>query len=250
MFMDFSPFAEQVSGFDLYLTIDSDLQFYLEKELAQAIQKSKAKSAVGVILSAENSEVWAMANVPNYNPNTPFKGNGFYRRNRTLTDIFEPGSALKTFTIISALQKGLSPSKLYANQGGKLKVGNSVIREAEPDKKFKPFLNLSEILAFSSNVGSASLALDVGDQKLRETFLKFGFGEKTGIDFPGEAEGLLRALPWRPIETATISFGHGIAGTALQVANAYGAIANGGMLMRPFLAKSLRNPYTGEERVF
>ena len=250
LFMDFTPFISKVSGFDVYLTIDSDLQFYLERGLKQAIENSKAASAMAVILSAENSEILAMANIPNYNPNRPNEREFSYRRNRTVTDIFEPGSTLKTFTLISALKKGISPTQVYSSQGGHLSIGQSVIKEADPKKKFKAFLNMSEILAFSSNVGAASVALDIGSKHLRKTLWNFGFGKKTGIDFPGEAKGLLRPLPWRPVETATVSFGHGIAGTALQVANAYASIANGGLLKKPFLVKRIRNPYTGEEKHF
>lgn len=247
LFVDFSPFITKVSGFDIYLTVDSDLQFYLEKELRQAVESSKAKSAIGIILSAETSEVLAMANIPNYDPNTPNKGSHSYRRNRALTDIFEPGSTLKTFTLVSALKLNRDPYQTYSSQGGHFKIGKSVIKEADPKKKFKPYLNMSEILAFSSNIGAAGMALDVGPKKLRETLSFFGFGQKTGIDFPGEAKGLLRKLPWKPVETATISFGHGIASTALQVANAYSSIASGGVLKKPFFVKYIKNPYTGEE---
>ncbi len=250
LFMDFSPFITKVSGFDIYLTIDSDLQFYLEKELQEAIQRSKAESAIGIVLSAKTSEVLAMANIPNYNPNISKERLSSYTRNRALTDVFEPGSTLKTFTLVSALKKGISPTQAYSTGGGELKIGESVIEEADPKKKFKDFLNMSEILAFSSNVGVAEMALDVGPKRLRKTLSLFGFGEKTGIDFPGEAKGLLRELPWRPVETATVSFGHGVAGTALQVANAYAAIANGGLLKKPFLVKQIKNPYTGEEKIF
>ena len=250
LFTNFSPVISKVSGFDVYLTIDSDLQFYLEKGLEQAIVNSQAESAVAVILSAQNSEVLAMANIPNYNPNNLKKWPLLYRRNRAVTDIFEPGSTLKTFTVISALKKGINPAQLYSSQEGHLKIGQSVISEADPKKKFKDFLNIPEILALSSNVGAASIALDIGPEALRKTLLSFGFGKKTGIDFPGEAKGMLRSLPWRPVETATISFGHGIASTALQVVNAYVSIANGGVLKRPFLVKQIKNPYTGEEKHF
>ena len=250
LFMDFSPFISKVSGFDVYLTIDSDLQIYLEKGLSQVVANSKAESAIGIILSAESSEVLAMANIPNYNPNELNKNDIAFRRNRALTDIFEPGSTLKTFTLISALKKGISPNKVYSSQGGQLKINSSIITEANPKKKFKAWLNMSEILALSSNVGVSSMALDVGAKALRKTLSHFGFGKKTGIDFPGEVSGLLRSLPWRDVETATISFGHGIASTALQVANAYTAIANGGVLKRPFLVKKIKNPYTGEEQIF
>ncbi|MCZ0932863.1 MAG: penicillin-binding transpeptidase domain-containing protein [Oligoflexia bacterium] len=248
LFRDFSPFISKVSGYDAHLTIDSDLQFYLEKGLKQAIEKSQAESAIGLILSAETSEVLAMANLPNYSSNQALKAPAWIRRNRAITDIFEPGSTLKTFTVISALKSGISPTQVYSSQDGRLEIGSAVITEADSKKKFRAFLNLSDILAFSSNVGAGSIALGIGDKKLRKTFKIFGFGKKTGIDFPGEAKGLLRELPWREIETATISFGHGIASTALQVANAYTAIANGGWLKQPVLVKKIRNPYTGEEK--
>ena len=250
LFMDFSPFISKVSGFDIYLTIDSHLQFYLEENLRQAIASSNAESAIGVVLSAESSEVLAMANIPGYDPNTANKSKLLYRRNRVITDIFEPGSTLKSFTLVSALKKGISPTQVYSSHSGHLDIGSFVIKEADPKKKFKAFLNMSEILSLSSNVGIASIALDVGSKDLRKTLRSFGFGEKAGIDFPGEAKGLLRPLPWRPVETATISFGHGIASTALQVANAYASIANGGVLKQPFLVKQIRNPYTGEEKYF
>ena len=250
LFRDFSPFISKVSGYDVHLTIDIDLQFYLENALKQVIGESQAESAIGLILSAETSEVLAMANVPVYNSNQARSFPVGKRRNRAVTDIFEPGSTLKTFTIISALQNGIGLAKKYSSQEGRLEIGSNVITEADPKKKFKAFLNLSEILAFSSNVGTGSLALDIGDKNLRKTLKTFGFGRKTGIDFPGEAKGLLRDLPWREIETATISFGHGIAGTALQVVNAYTAIANGGWLKQPLLVKKIRNPYTGEEKLF
>lgn len=250
LFRDFSPFISKVSGYDVHLTIDSDLQFYLEKSLTQAMQKSQGETAIGLVLSAETSEILAMANLPNYNSNQAIKSKGWMRRNRAVTDIFEPGSTLKAFTIMSALKNGMSPAKVYSSRQGRLEIGSLVITEAETKKKFKSFLSLSEILAFSSNVGAGSIALDIGDKRLRKTFKNFGFSEKTGIDFPGEAKGLLKNLPWRDIETATISFGHGIASTALQVANAYTAIANGGWLRQPLLVKKIRNPYTGEEKNF
>ena len=250
LFTDFSPFITKVSGYDVHLTIDSRLQFYLEKILQEGIIQSSALSAMGIILSAKTAEILAMANIPNYNPNQIKDSLPQTRRNRTLTDLFEPGSTLKTFTIISALKQGIDPYKLYPSKGGRLEIGSHVIKEADSKKQFKDFLNLTEVLSFSSNVGASLIALDVGDKALRKTLKDFGFGAKTGVDFPGEASGLLRPLPWKEIETATISFGHGIAGTALQVANAYTAIASGGLLKQPILVKKISNPYTGEEQFF
>lgn len=250
LFRDFSPFITKVSGYDVHLTIDSDLQFYLETALKKGIKNSQAKSAMGVVLSAESSEILALANIPDYNPNHVKKSQVKHRRNRVITDAFEPGSTLKVFTIISALKKGIPLSKLYPTHEGRLEVGSHFITEADPKKKFKEFLNMSEILSYSSNVGASLIAQDIGARALRKTLKDFGFGEKTGIDFPGEAKGVLRKLPWRKIETSTVSFGHGISATTLQIANAYAAIANGGMLNRPFLVKKIRNSYTGEEQVF
>ena len=248
LFADFTPFVHWTSGFNIYLTIDSDLQFYLEKELIKAIRSVQAQSAMGLILDAESSEILAMANVPSYNPNKPFDFNQKLWRNRTLTDSYEPGSTLKIFTLASALKKGISPNKTYKTTKGILKVGEEIITEAEEGKKLKPHLDMSEILSFSSNVGAGRIALEVGSKILRQTFLDFGFGQKTDVDFPGESKGKLRPLDWKPIETVTVSFGHGISTTALQVVNAYTAIANGGILKQPILVKKIRNPYNGEEK--
>ena len=251
LFSDFTPFVSQVSGFDIYLTIDSSLQFYFEKELQKAMEVSNAKSAMGLVMSVDTSEILAMVNLPNYNPNKPLQlKNKNHRRNRTVTDVFEPGSTLKTFTTVAAIQSGISPSKKYPTHNGKLQIGKKIITEAETDKKFKPFLSLPEILAYSSNIGAALLSFDVGQKKVRKTLDRFGFGEETGIDFIGESSGKLRSLPWRDIELATISYGHGVSATAIQMARAYTAIANGGFLKTPRLVKQIHNSYNGEERFF
>ena len=250
LFMDFSPFITKVSGYDVHLTIDSDLQFYLEKTLQKGIEKSQAESGIGILLSAQNSEILAMANLPNYDANKASSFSSKKRRNRAITDIFEPGSTMKTFTLISALKKGISPTKLYSTKGGQIEIDSHIIREAEKKKEWEDFLNMSEILSYSSNVGISSMALELGSKNIRKNLIDFGFGKKTGVDFPGEAKGVLRELPWRDLETATISFGHGIATTALQVATAYASIANGGALKQPLLVKKIKNPYTGEERAF
>ena len=251
LFATFTPAIHRMSGSDVYLTIDRDIQFYMEKELARAVKKSDGESAMGIVMDVDTAEILAMVNVPNYNPSRPLSGDPRARRNRVITDIYEPGSTLKTFTMASAIENGRPPSRRYPTHGGLLKLEGEAIREADPKKRFNPFLNLSEILAFSSNIGSAETALDVGAKKLRKTLWNFGFGQKTGIAFPGEARGILRPLPWRPIETATISFGHGIAATALQIANGYSALAGeGGVLKIPLLVRKIQNPYTGEETHF
>ena len=250
LFADFTPFIHWTSGYNIYLTVDSDLQFYLEKELMKALKSVQAKSALGLVMEARNSEILAMVTIPAYNPNNPFATKRKLWRNRVLTDSYEPGSTLKTFTLAAALKKDISPNKIYETKRGSLKVGGKTIKEAEEGKKIKPFMDMSEILAHSSNVGMSRVALEIGPESLRKTLFDFGFGEKTGIDFPGESKGKLRPLDWKPIETATVGFGHGVSVTALQIANAYTAIANGGFLKTPILVKKIRNPYNGEERFF
>lgn len=250
LFADFTPFIHWTSGYNIHLTIDSDLQFYLEKELTKALKSVRAKAALGLIMEARSSEILAMVTLPAYNPNNPFVTRRKLWRNRVLTDSYEPGSTLKTFTLAAALKKGISPNKIYKTKGGTLKVGGEIIKEAEEGKKIKPFMDISEILAHSSNVGISRVALEIGPKSLRKTLFDFGFGEKTGIDFPGESRGKLRPLDWKPIETATVGFGHGVSVTALQIANAYTVIANGGILKSPILVKKIRNPYNGEERFF
>ena len=250
LFADYTPFINRVSGFNIYLTIDSDLQFYLEKELFQSMKKTKATSAKGLIMDVETSEILAMVNIPNYNPNNPLSFSGKTRRNRSVTDIFEPGSTMKIFAIAAALENGISPSKTYSTHKGSFEIQGEVITEADAKKKLKDQLNLSEILSFSSNIGIAGVVLDLGSKQLRKTLSRFGFGQKTKVNFPGESEGILHALPWKPIETVTVGFGHGVGVTALQLANAYMAIANGGFLNKPLLVKSIHNPYTGEEKQF
>ena len=206
LFADFTPFVHWTSGYNIYLTIDSDLQFYLEKELMKTVKNAQARSALGLIMDASSSEILAMANVPTYNSNSPLDFNRNLWRNRVLTDSYEPGSTLKTFTVAAALKKGISPNKTYETTKGVLKVGKEIITEAEAGKKLKPYLDMSEILSFSSNVGIGRVALEVGSKKLRQTFSSFGFGQKTGVDFPGESKGILHPLRWKPIETVTISF--------------------------------------------
>ncbi len=232
-------FNEAPDGSDLQLTIDRELQFILEQELTSVVGEQKADSAVGVVLDANTSEVLALAGVPG-------GGEAGLRRNRAVSDSFEPGSVMKPILIAGVLQKKLmTPETRIDCEGGKFKIGDKVIHEADEKHDFK-MMTVSEILAFSSNVGAAKIGLKFGDENSRQNLLQFGFGEKTNIDLPGEAKGILQALPWRPHLLANISFGHGVGVTPIQIANAYAAIANGGWLKRPFLVKKIHDNETGE----
>lgn len=230
-------FNQREDGSDIWLTIDSEIQHTLEEELLKAIQTYDAQSAVGIVLNPKTFEILAMANVPTFDLNHPDSAPLLLRRNRTITDPLEPGSTAKTFMIASGLAaRIIEPRKIYNCEEGLLKVGDHYIREAEKDHKFGK-LTVSEILAHSSNVGTSKIAFDVGAERFRETLTLFGFGQKTGVDLPGESAGILHPLPWRKHFLANTSFGHGIAVTPLQMAAAYATIANGGYLLQPFLLK-------------
>ena len=243
-------FRESSDGADLTLTIDSELQYALEQELEEVFKEQNAKGAVGIILDAKSSEILSMAAAPQFNPNTPLSYPQEVRRNRAVTDPFEPGSTMKTFTIAAALSEGTAApnTKIYCEKG-ELKIGDRTIREADKKHKFE-WLSLSEIIAYSSNVGSSKIALNLGDKRIYQTLRDFGFGEKTGIEILGESKGILPQLPWRDHLLANISFGHGIAATPLQIANAYAAIANGGILNRPYIVKNIRNKESGDIEEF
>lgn len=241
-------FTENPDGNEIKLTVDSDIQYNLENELAQAVQAHEADSAVGVILDAETSAIVAMASVPTFDVNKAMKTAADVRRDKVATDAFEPGSTLKTFVIASALRQGLvAPNTKFFCENGSFRIGDKVIHEAETHESFGN-LSVSQILAVSSNIGTTKIAFKMGADSLRQGLLDFGFGSKLGIDLPGEARGAVQALPWRPHLLSNISFGHGIAVTPLQMANAYAAIANGGVLNTPFIVSSIRDSETGQVR--
>ncbi|KHD89197.1 MAG: cell division protein [Bdellovibrio sp. ArHS] len=239
-------FIENPEGSELRLTVDSELQYRLESELANAVSTFEADHAVGVILDAKTSAVLALASAPTFDVNKAMKAAAEHRRNKIVTDAFEPGSTMKTFVIAAALRDGLiQPNTKFYCEKGSFKVGDRIIREAESKEKFED-LTVSEILAVSSNVGTTKIAFKMGSDKLRQGLLDFGFGQRLGVDLPGEARGMVQALPWRQHLLSNISFGHGISATPLQIANAFAAIANGGVLNRPYIVQSIRDAETGE----
>lgn len=242
-------FTENPDGNEVKLTVDSDIQYNLEKELARTVSSFEADSAVGVILDAQTSAIVAMASVPTFDVNKAVRTSPDLRRDKVVTDAFEPGSTLKTLVIASALSRGLlAPNTKFFCEYGSMKVGDKIIREAESHEVFGD-LTTSEILAVSSNIGTTKIAFKMGDERLRQGLLDFGLGGRLGTDLAGEARGTVQPLPWRSHLLSNISFGHGIAVTPLQIANAYAAIANGGMLNTPFIVQSIRNSETGEIKV-
>ncbi len=239
-------FTETPQGKEMKLTIDSDLQYFVESEMAQTIREHDAEGGWAVVLDAKTSAIRAIASLPTFDPNNPQSASSFVRRNRAVTDTFEPGSTLKTFVIADAVDnKVIKPTTKIFCENGHFRIGKRIIREAEADHA-QGTISVSEVLAYSSNIGTSKIALMLGDEKLKNGLLSFGFGEKSGVDLPGEAKGITVRLPWNDHLLANVSFGQGITVTPLQLANAYAVIANGGVLRKPYIVESVKDIETGE----
>lgn len=221
-------------GKDLVLSIDRRLQYLAFRELTKAVEHHKAKAGAAVVLDAKTGEVLAMVNLPTYNPNNPVNIVG-KTRNRVITDVFEPGSTLKPMTAGAAMEFGnFKPNTKIQTAPGYLTINGATIHDAHPHG----VLTVSEVIQKSSNVGSAKMALSLKREEMWSTFNQFGFGSRANIGFPGEASGRLRPYKsWRPIEQATMSYGHGISLTLLQLARAYTVFANEGELKNISLLK-------------
>ena len=241
-------FTETPQGKELKLTIDSDLQYFVEAEMARTLREHDAAGGWAVVLDAQTSAIRAIASLPTFDPNFPQNASSYTKRNRAVTDTFEPGSTLKSFVIASALDNNIvKPSTKIFCENGHFRIGKHLIREAEQTHA-QGLISVSDVLAFSSNVGTSKIALMMGDDKVKAGLVAFGFSEKSGIDLPGEAKGITVKLPWNPHLLANISFGQGITATPLQLANAFAAIANGGKLNRPYIVESIKDVETGEIR--
>ena len=244
LFADGVQDEQALAGHNVYLSIDQGIQYVAERELASAARTFEASGGSVIVIEPYTGEVLAMASWPGYNPNDYTLSEAEQRRDRGLTDAFEPGSTTKIFTIAAGLAAGvISPTqKLYCEKGF-MPVDNVVIRDTHP----AGWLSIAQVLAISSNICSAKIGLSLGGDKLYEGLRRFGFGQATGLPLPGESEGTLRprGRPWVQVETAAASFGQGISATNLQLAMATAAIANGGDLMEPILIKKVTTA-TGE----
>lgn len=214
-------------GKDLALSIDRRVQYLAYRELKQAMAEHDARSGSLVVLDVTTGEVLAMVNQPSYNSNNRRRVRGERLRNRAVTDVFEPGSTVKPFTVAAALTSGqYHPHSPVDTAPGFLRVGPDLVR----DMHDYGALDLSGVITKSSNVGAAKIALSLEPEHLWRTFTDLGFGQVTGSGFPGEASGLLADYHrWYPIERATLSFGYGLSVTPLQLAQAYGVLAADGV---------------------
>lgn len=213
-------------GRDLQLSLDKRLQYLAYRELKKAVQQHQAKSGSLVLLDSYNGEVLAMVNQPAFNPNNRNEMRGELYRNRAVTDLFEPGSSMKPFTVAAALEyRYVKPSAQLDTSPGYIKVGSHKIR----DFKNYGVLTLEGVFRHSSNVAASKLALSMPASELWHTYNRFGFGRETDSGFPGEAVGVLNHFDqWRQLEQATMAFGYGLSTTTLQLARAYSVLANGG----------------------
>ncbi len=216
-------------GKDIDLSIDSKIQYLAYSNLRQTMIDHKAKGGGAIVLDAKTGEVLALVNFPTYNPNNRSQLVGSALRNRALTDTFEPGSTMKPFTIALGLEKGkYRPETPIQTAPGYLTIGKATIHDAH----VHGVLSVSQVIQKSSNVGSAKIALSFPPQEMWNMFEALGFGSPLKLGFPGEVGGRLRpAKSWRPIEQATMAYGHGISVTLIQMAHAYLVFAREGDLI-------------------
>lgn len=218
--------SEPQPGEDVALSIDRRLQYLAYRELKAAVKQQGADSGSLVILDVQTGEVLAMVNQPAYNPNNRFRLKSSDLRNRAVTDVFEPGSTIKPFTVAAALETGRFTARTAVDvRPGYLKVGRKTIRD------FRDYgvIDVATIIQKSSNVGASKLALAITPEHLWQTFASVGLGADSGSGFPGEPAGLLTDFgAWRDIQRATVSYGYGLSVTALQLARAYAALASDG----------------------
>ena len=231
------PRIEKQDPFNLILTLDKDISYKAQKALREAVRKSRARSGVCIVMRPQTGEILAMAVVPEFNPNIFWQYQPYEWRNRAITDCFEPGSTQKTFLLAGALEEGvISPETVLNCEKGEYAIGSFIIHDSKP----YGMLKVRDILKFSSNIGAIKIGQRLGAERFNYYLKRFGFGEQTGIDFPGERKGILRPIRnMSLVGKNTLYFGQGISVSPLQLAMAFGAIANGGHLMRPYIVKSI-----------
>jgi len=229
-------------GRDLRLSLDRRIQYLAYRALKEAVSRHGARAGVAIVLDARTGEVLAMVNQPSFNPNNRSDLASAGRRNRAVTDVFEPGSTIKPFTIATALETGrFQPATRIDTAPGLLRVGGHTVR----DLRDYGVIDLATVIQKSSNVGATKVALALPRETLWTTLTRLGFGETTGSGFPGESSGILsHFLRWSEIQNATLSFGYGLSVTPLQLAQAYAVLAADG-LARPVSFLRLESPPEG-----
>lgn len=230
--------AEARRGETVVLTIDRLVQYKTEEALAAAVERNRAKSGSAVVLDPRTGEILALANAPAFDPNDPRAANERARVNEALQNIYEPGSTFKIVAFSAAVERGLiKPDDRIDCQMGSITVAGRVVR----DHHAFGSLTITEALAKSSNVAAIKLGLRVGDESMYDYMTRFGFGRKTGVELPGETDGLLRKVSrWQPSSMGSLAIGQEIGVTPLQMAAAFATLANDGLRVSPHLVREVR----------
>lgn len=233
---DVEQLQEPRPGRDLALSIDRRLQYLAYRELKAAVNAHDARGGALVLMDPDTGEILALANQPAFNPNNRSSLHAANRRNAALVDAWEPGSIIKPFTVAAALDAGMvTPETMIDTGPGVLRVGGHRVRDLRDYGR----IDVSTIISKSSNVGAAKLALDLEDEQLWRLLGRAGFGQRTGVGFPGEAGGRLPDMaPEGDLERATLAFGYGLSATPLQLTRAYAAIAGDGTMPAPSLIRT------------
>ncbi len=229
--------GQQPETFRVRLTLDTTLQYVAERELERAVQHSRAAAGSVIILAPQTFGILALAQVPAFDPNMPGDFPPDTRRNRVISDYYEPGSTLKALLVAAALDtKQVSETDPIFCEHGAYRVGGHTIHDVHPYGE----LSVDGVLPKSGNIGAAKIGALLGKERYYDYLRAFGLGQKTGVDLPGEISGNLPSLrAWSRIKLVTASFGQGVAVTPLQLACAYAALANDGMLMRPYVVSEV-----------
>jgi cell division protein FtsI (penicillin-binding protein 3) len=225
---------EQLS---LVLTLDSRIQYAVESNLKEAVLRTRARGGFIIVMDPRTGEILAMANDPPFNPNIYSNATADNKRNKAITDCFDPGSTFKPFLVAAAIEEGVvKESDTFYCENGAYRVANATFHEA--NRKRHGVLSVREILKYSSNIGAVKVSEKLGREKFHRYIRDFGFGQKTNIELPGEIPGLLRPWQnWTQVDTSTVAFGQGISVTAIQLVSALSVIANDGVLMQPHIVK-------------
>lgn len=233
-------------GRTLVLTIDKNLQYSLEEELDKGLKDTSAASATAIVMDADTGDIVAMASAPSFNANRYTASPAANRRNKSVTDTYEPGSTIKPLLFAGALEEGvITPKTKVFCEYGRMQIGKHWINEAEAKDKWG-WLRVGEVLQKSSNVGATKVGFMYGEARTYNWYKKLGLTERSGVDLPGEVAGMLpRHEKWSRIVHSNISFGQGLSVTPIQMARAYAALANGGILVTPRLVRRIHS-FEGE----
>jgi len=247
-----TPVDVTTRGHTVALTVDRNIQHLAQEELAAAVAKYRARGGMAIVMQPATGEILAMATAPSYDPNVPAAAPPEARKNRAVTDCFEPGSTFKVFTLAAALEAGAvkTTDRVFCENGAWRYAGRVI-----HDTHRYGWLTVPEVIKFSSNIGIAKVSERMEPGRFFDTIRAFGFGARTGIELPGEVPGLVpsRSAFESRIRRATVSFGQGISVTPIQLCAAMAAVVNGGRLMRPYVVREVRSPdgrivYRGEPR--